>query len=133
MQFLFREKVVLIKHKDDRHAISLGTGQESINKSGGSLRIVDSDHQQGLIDVGGEDMTLFTEIRRLSDNIITPILNSRNKSRTFLIGDNFHMITHSHRIGTADALQSEITLDFTFDKLAIVSFDGVPASCIFDD
>ena len=41
------------------------------------------------------------------------------------------MVTHSHGVGAADALEAEVALYLTIDKLAtVVGLDGVPASCI---
>jgi len=133
VQFVVGEHVSLVEHQDHRHTISLGSSQEPVYEGGGSLRIVDRHDEQRLIDVGGEYMALLAQVWRLTDDVVAPVLYRGDEGSALLVGDQFHAVAHSHGIGAADALQSEVSLDFAFDKLAIVGLDGVPASCILND
>ena len=130
-QFVVIEDVHLIKYKDDRYAICLGRGKEAVDEGGGGLGIIDRDHQHCLIDIGGNDMTLLGEIGRLADDIVAAVGNVGDKGSALVVGHNSDMVTHCHWIGAADALEAEVALYLTIDKLAtVVGLDGVPASCI---
>ena len=78
-------------------------------------------------------MALLTQIGRFADNVVATVFYGRNKGGSLLIGNKLHMVAHSHSVGAAYSLQTEIALYLAFNKLAIVSLDGVPASSIFDD
>ena len=57
-----------------------------------------------------------------------------DKGGTLLIGHHFYAVTHGHGIGAADALQSEVALDFAVNHLALpVGFHGIPTARILDD
>ena len=95
--------------------------------------IIDCNNQKSLIYIGSKDMTLFGEVRRLTDNIITAFINGCDECRTFLISYNLDMVTHSNGIGAADAFQSKIAFYLTLDSLSVICSDGVPTTCVFDD
>ena len=117
---IFIEQVGFIKYQDNRHAISLGRSQETIDKGSGCLRINHRNHQNGLIDISRQDMTLFREIDTLTDNVITAILDLGNKSRTLVVRYNLYPIAHGYRVSTTDTFQSKVTLYLTLNQLAIV-------------
>lgn len=130
-QFVVIEDVHLIKYKDNRYAICLGRGKKAIDEGCGGLGIIDRDHQHCLIDIGGNDMTLLGEIRRLTDDIVAAVGYLSDKCSALVVGHKSYMVTHSHGVGAADALEAEVALYLTIDKLAtVVGLDGVPASCI---
>ena len=130
-QFVVIEDVHLIKYKDNRYAICLGRGKKAIDEGCGGLGIIDRDHQHCLIDIGGNDMTLLGEIRRLSDDLVAAVGYLSDKCSALVVGHKSYMVTHSHGVGAADALEAEVALYLTIDKLAtVVGLDGVPASCI---
>ena len=78
-------------------------------------------------------MTLLGEVDTLADDIVTAVFNLRNQSRPLIVRYYLYPIAHCHRIGTADALQTEIALNLTINQLAIVRSNGVPAACILND
>jgi hypothetical protein len=41
-----------------------------------------------------------------------------------------HYITHRNGIGAADAFQSEVAFNLTFDGTSVVGPDGVPRACV---
>ena len=103
--FLLRSKDVgLVERQHHGHTISLGASQKAVYESGGSLRIVDGDYQNGLVNVSRKDMALLGKVRRLAYDIIASILYLADKGRSLLVGNQPHPVTHSHRIGAADAL-----------------------------
>ena len=63
----------------------------------------------------------------------SPLLYFIDESCSFLVDDDVYIIAHSHRVGASDALQTEITFDFTFNESAVFGFYLIPASCIFND
>ena len=131
--FLRGEKVGLVEDEDYRDAIGLSRSQEPVDKGSRGLGVIDSDHQESLIDISRNDMTLFGKVDTLADDIVPTVLNVSNKGCTFGICHNSDPITHSNRIRAADAFQTEIPLDLTINQLAIVRQDGVPAACILND
>ena len=78
-------------------------------------------------------MTLLAEIRRLANDIVLPVRNCRDKRSILLVYQDLDMVTHSYRIGAADAFEPKISLDLTLDNLSIIRLDGVPATCILND
>ena len=91
--------------------IGFGGSQETVDEGGGGLGIDDCDYQEGLIDVGGQDVALLGEVDALADDVVTA----------------------GFGVGGADALEAEVALDLTINQLAIVGEDGVPAACILND
>ena len=133
MELFFGKKIGLVEDDDDWHSICLGTCQESVDEGGRCLWVIHRNHKQCLVYIGSQDMTLLAEIRRFTDDIVSAVFDGRDEGGAFLVGDKLHIVTHSHRICTADALQSEIAFYFTFNQLAIVGLDGVPAACILNN
>ena len=137
MPFFFIEQVALIKYKYHGHAIGLGGSQETVDEGGRCLGLADGDDQQSLIDVGCKDMTLLGEVNAFADDVVLTVLNLRNKTSPTPARREWsldgHAVTHGYRISAANAPQTEISLDFTIKQLAIVTKDGVPASCILND
>jgi hypothetical protein len=125
------EKIGLIEDEYNRNTISLGRCKKTVYEGSRGRRTINSNHQKSLIYISRKDMTLLGEILRLTDDIVLTIINLCNKGSTLLIGYYCNTITYSHRISTADALKTEITLYLGFNQLAIVSADGIPAPCIF--
>ena len=122
------EQVGLVEDEDHRHPISLSRCQKAIDEGSGGLRVVDSDHQKRLIDIRRQDMTLFGEVLRLADDVVTAVFDLGDE--TF---GHANPVTHGYRVGGADTLQSEVTFYFTVNQLAIVCQNGVPAACIPND
>ena len=117
---IFIEQVGFIKYQDNRHAISLGRSQETIDKSSGCLRVNHRNHQNGLIDISRQNMTLLGEVDTFTNNVITAILDLGNKSRTLVVRYNSYPIAHGYRVSTTDTFQSKVTLYLTLNQLAIV-------------
>ena len=128
VQHLLVEEVSLVEDQHHRHPIGFGGSQETVDEGGGGLGIDDRDYQEGLIDVGGQDVALFGEVDALADDVVTA---------GFDIGDkiirNRDPVTDRDGVGGADALEAEVALDLTINQLAIVREDGVPAACILND
>ena len=123
------EQVGLIEYEDNGHAISLGRSQETVDEGSRGLRIIDSNDEQSLIDISGNDMTLLGEVDALADNVVATVIDVGNPT----FGINSHTVAYGYGIGTPDAFDTEITLDLTIKELAIVGKDGVPATCILYD
>ena len=54
--FVSIEQVGLVEDQHHRHTIGFCGGQETVDEGGGGLGIDDRDYQEGLIDVGGQDV-----------------------------------------------------------------------------
>ena len=50
-----------------------------------------------------------------------------------MVQQYLNTVAHSHRIGAADAFQTEITFNLARYNWSLVCLDEVPAPCIFDD
>ncbi len=122
------EQVGLVEDEDHGHPISLCRRQEAVDEGGGGLGVVDGDHQERLIDIRREDMTLLGEVLRLADDVVTPVFDLDDES----LGDD-HPVADGDGVGGADTLQPEVTFDLTINQLAIVGKNGVPAACIPND
>ena len=77
-------------------------------------------------------MGLFRKIGRTTDNVVLPIFYFVDESSAFLIEYNLNTVAHRYRIGATDTFESEITFDFTFDKLPVIGLYLIPATCVFD-
>ena len=142
VQFVGIEAVGLVEDQDHRDAIGLSGGQETVDEGCGGLGVVDGDQQECLIDVGGNNMTLFGEVLGATDNIVLSVFDFRNEGAPRqaqpldrlgdrkIYGDT---ITDGDGVGGADAFEAEGSFDFTINQLAIVRQDGVPAASIFND
>ena len=115
MQFFGREQVGLVEYQHHRDTVGFSGSKETVNESGGSLWIIHRDNQKNLIYVSRQDMALLGEIGSLTDHIVLTVFNISNEGSGFItrrLGQGkAHTVTHSHRIGTADTFQSEITLN----------------------
>ena len=90
-------------------------------KNGYSIKdLNDQEVWEGLLYLYGDEV--------LTDAICTCIIAGPG-----VVDGKMHPVAHCHRISTADALQTEITLYLTINQLAIVCTDGVPAACILND
>jgi len=81
-----------------------------------------------LIEVGGKDVRLFGKIGRTTDNVVFSIFYFVDKGSAFLVKDNLDTVAYRYRVGTSDSFESEITFDFTFDKLSVIALYLVPAT-----
>lgn len=144
-QLVLVEQVGFIKNKGYGHAVGFCRCQEAVDEGEGGLWMVDGDDKECLIDIGGDDMTLFGEIGRLADDVVAAIFNFSNptycplfsRSPTLplsrLRNNNRHTVTHSHWVGAADALESEVPFDLALNNLPVFSPDGVPAASVLND
>jgi len=126
--FILVEQVGLIEDEHYWHVVGLGRRQEAVDERGAGLRVGHSDHQEGLIYIGRNDMALLGEVDALADDVVAAILDRRDKAPIKL-----YPVAHGHRVSRANALQSEISLYLTIKQLAIVCLDGVPTACVFYD
>ena len=147
MQLLGREQVGLVENQHHGDAIGLGRGQETVDEGSGGLRIIDGDDKKHLVYIGRQDMALLREIRRFADDVVAAVFNlgDEDSTRRALLGCRRNgpvrrwrkrqtdAVTHSHRIGAADALQPEFSFDLAVDGIAVVGKDGIPRPCVFYD
>ena len=128
-----REPVRLVEHQHHRNPVGFGRRQKAIDEDGACLRIIHRDDEHRLVDVGGQNVALFAQVLRLTNDIVSALINARDERRPFLIHGNLHMVAHSNRVGAANAFQAKIAFDFAFHQLAIIGFHRVPAARIFND
>ena len=129
VQLVGVKAVGLVEDQHHRNAIGLGGGQEAVDEGRGGLGIVDRDHQEGLVDVCGNNVALFGEVLRATDNIVLSVFDFRNEGAPRqaqplgrlgdrkIYGDT---ITDGDGVGGADAFEAEGAFDFTINQLAIV-------------
>lgn len=127
------EEVELVEGQDHGHAIGLRAGQETVDKGGACLRVVDRDDKQGLIDVGGEDVALFAEVGGSADDVVAPVADGGDEGRSLGIDADLHPVAHGHGIGAANALQAKVALDLAVHHPAVVGLDAIPAPRVFND
>ena len=133
VQLFGREQVGLVEDQYHRHAVSLSRSEETVDEGGGGLRMAHGDDKEHLVDIGGNDVALLGEVLRLAHNVVAPVLDGGDECRTLLIERYLDPVAHSHRIGAAYTLETEVSLNLAFDRLAIVSAHGVPAAGVLDD
>ena len=78
-------------------------------------------------------MALLRKVDTFTNDVIPPVFYLSYKGRTFRIEDQRYPIAYGYGISTSYTLQSEVSLDFWLNQLAIVRTDGVPAACILYD
>jgi hypothetical protein len=82
-------------------------------------------------------MTLLGEVDTLADDIVATVLYLGNKGSPLPVlsggRGEAYPVAYCNRICAPYATQTEITLDLTINKLAIVRTDGVPASSILNN
>ena len=91
------------------------------------------DDKERLVDIGGNDVALLGEVLRLAHDVVASVFDGGDECRSLLIERYLDPVAHSHRIGAAYALETEIALNLAFDRLAIVSAHSVPAAGVLDD
>ncbi|ERJ70768.1 hypothetical protein HMPREF1553_00012 [Porphyromonas gingivalis F0568] len=111
LQAIFlRIAVYFVEYKNNRYAIGFCRCEETIDKDGGSHRIVDGTDQHGSIQIGSQYMGLFREVAGSPDDIIASGMDSFDVGRLSVLrsGDNLHAIAYGYGIGGADAFQTQI-------------------------
>ena len=82
-------------------------------------------------------MALLGEVDAFADDVVLPVLNLRNKTSPTPARREWsldgHAVTYGYRVSATNASQPKISFDFTIKELAIVTEDGVPASCILNN
>ena len=130
MKFFGREQVGLVEYQHHGNAVSLSRCQETVDEGGRGLGIIHRNNQKNLIHIGRQNMTLLGEIGSLADHVVLTVFNLGDESRGLIVrrlGQGYtHPVAHSHRIGAADALQSEIPFYFRINGTTVISEDGVP-------
>ena len=130
---IFIIKISLVDDQTYRYPICLCGGKKTVDEDGVGLRVANSDQKKSLVKVGCYDVALFGKVGRFADDIVLAVFYLVYQGRALLVEGDMHPVTHSHRVGAADAFQSEVALDFALNNWSLVGFDEVPAPCIFDD
>ena len=120
--------VDLVEHEGDGYAVGFGRGEEAVDEGGGGLGIVDRDDQDALVEIGRYDMRLLGEVGGTADDVVPAVFNLGNEGGAFGVGGDGDTVANGYGVGAADALESEITLDFAFYFLTAVGLDHVPAA-----
>ena len=70
----------------------------------------------------------FERLEGLADDVVAAVVNGDNKSE-FSLGSrtNGHPISYCHRIGGADAFETEVTFHATFHDIAFLGANHVAA------
>ena len=87
VQLVGIEAVSLVEDQDHRNAIGLSGGQETVNEGRGGLGVVDRDHQEGLVDVRGNNVALFGEVLGTTDDVVATVFDGGDegsRARPFL-------------------------------------------------
>ena len=123
------EQVGLVEYEDHGHAVGLCGGEEAVDEGGGGLWLAYGDDEQGLIDVGGQDMTLLGEVDAFTDDVVAAVFDAGYPA-AFAYGDT---VAHGNRIGRADAAEPEVAFYLIIGSQSIVGEDGVPTAGVLDD
>ena len=79
-------------------------------------------------------MALFAKVAGLADDVVPAVLQALDKRCLAICSRrDAHPVAHGHGVGAADTFQAKVSLNLTIKKLAVVSSDNVPASCILND
>ena len=125
------KQVYLVEQQRCRNIISLGSCQKAIDKSKSGCRMSQCCHKHGAINIGGNDAGGLAEIGCAADDAVAPVGHRRDIAdaiRTRLAQS--HRISNRHRIGRADVLDSEITLDAS-RHIALFRPHNIRRPCIF--
>ena len=128
-QLVIVQQVYLIKYENDRHAISLGRGQKTVDERRAGLWLRDSNDKQCLINIRCKDVALLRQVDAFADDVVLAVVYFCNP----IAVTHSNPITYSNRIRGANSLDAKIALYLTIKELAIVRQDGVPASSILND
>ena len=131
--FVFGEQVYLIKDKDRAHAIGFTGRQKTIDEGGTGDRMVNRDDQCHLVNIRRENMTLFAEIGRTTDDVVTPFFNLRDPVGSIGQGLYFHKVPDRHRIGTTDTTNAEVAFYMAIRIRTIVQTNDVTATRVFNN
>ena len=103
MKFLFIVCVYFIEDDFYRNAVCFGGSQKTVDKGGGCFRIVDRYDEHALVKVCSENMRLLGEIGSATDNVVFPVFYFTDESSSFRIQNDLYIVSHSYRVGTANA------------------------------
>ena len=103
MKFLFIVCVYFIEDDLYRNTVCFGRSQKTVDKGGGCFRIVDRYDKHALVKVCSENMRLLGEIGSTTDNVIFPVFYFTDESSSFRIQNDLYIVSHSYRVGTANA------------------------------
>ena len=132
--FVVGQIVHFVEHQHDGDAIGFGRSQEAVDESGAGLGARQGGHQEGLVDVGGEDVALFGEVGSFADDVVAAWVDGGDESEFALaVVAQRHAISHRHGVGGADAFEAEIAFDAAFDELPFIGAHKITASGVFDD
>ena len=95
--------------------------------------MINGDEKSHLVDIGGQYMTLFAQVRSTTDDIILPLFYLLDPIGAISQRLYFHMVSDGHRVRATDAPDAEIAFDMTFRIRAIVQTNDVTATRRFDD
>ena len=133
-QLVGTEQVGFVEHQHHGDAVGLGGGQKAVDEGGGGFGIVDGDDEKRLVNVGGQNVALLGEVRRLSDDVVAAVANVGDVRYLVLADFHLHPVAYGNGIGAADALEPEVALDFAVNSgLSVLSKDGVVTASIFND
>ena len=134
-------QVGLVEDQYYRNPVSLSRCQVAVDESGGGYRIRDSGDQEGLIDIGCDDMGLLGEILGSPDDVIFPFMDFINQpqgNRTIqaIPGEVFksNPVAHSDRACCFQTFDPQIAFDFAFKDFTGFRLDCKPApGCFYDN
>ena len=79
-------------------------------------------------------MTLFGEIRSFADDVVATIVDGNDISEFSLCSrTNGNTISHSNRIGGADAFQAKVTFHPAFHDVSFIGTHHIAASSVAND
>ena len=131
-QFVVGQYVAFVEHQHHRYAVCLGRGEKAVNESGGGLRLVHRDHEKCHVHVGCDDVALLRQVWRFAYDVVPAVVYRRDKGRAFRICHYVNPVAHGHRVGAADAFQSEVSFYLAVYQPSVVCLYCVPTACVLD-
>lgn len=106
----FCEQVGLVDADYSFDVIGPGSREEAVDKGSGGGRVGERGHEHGAVDVCGDDMRLFRQVRSLPYDVVPAGMYAGDKSSSVRSGfGSIHDVAYGHRIGGANAFDSEIS------------------------
>ena len=117
------QQVGLVEAQDGLHAVGLGGGQEAVYEVGAGGGVGERCHEHGLVDVGGDDVTLLAEVDGAAHYVVAAVCDVGDVGRAVGAGrGHMHEVAHGHGVGGAQALDAEVALHLAVDFAPLGGF-----------
>ena len=124
------EQVCLVEHEHHGHTVGFGGGKETVDERRACLRTLHRNDEKRLVYVGCDDVALLAQVLRFAYDVVLAVAYGCDECRVLAVELYLHMVAHSHRIGAADAFQTEVSLYLALHNAAFDGLHRIPAAGI---